>query len=206
MRLSRYGIVLESLTSDHLEMVRLWRNQEFVRCNMQFKELWTVPNIISYTRVPLAILTIYYLGTHLQYVFLGIAVFTDWLDGFAARKMGLVSKLGGIIDPLFDKIFVLILFPFLFISLNLPIAFILLFFARDIFSSLGFIAFHKDADKIEFKARPIGKAVTVLQFTTLLLMLHGDLTYITLSMWTLFIVSIASMIDYIIYFKKVTHS
>jgi len=173
---------------------------------MQFKELWTVPNIISYTRVPLAILTIYYLGTHLQYVFLGIAVFTDWLDGFAARKMGLVSKLGGIIDPLFDKIFVLILFPFLFISLNLPIAFILLFFARDIFSSLGFIAFHKDADKIEFKARPIGKAVTVLQFTTLLLMLHGDLTYITLSMWTLFIVSIASMIDYIIYFKKVTHS
>ncbi|MCB9191217.1 MAG: GNAT family N-acetyltransferase [Flavobacteriales bacterium] len=39
MRLSRYGIVLETLTSDHLEMVRLWRNQEFVRCNMQFKDL-----------------------------------------------------------------------------------------------------------------------------------------------------------------------
>ena len=39
MRLSRYGIVLESLSSDHLEMVRLWRNQEFVRCNMEFKEL-----------------------------------------------------------------------------------------------------------------------------------------------------------------------
>lgn len=39
MRLSRYGITLESLASDHLEMVRLWRNQEFVRCNMQFKEI-----------------------------------------------------------------------------------------------------------------------------------------------------------------------
>lgn len=39
MRLSRYGIVLESLSEDHLEMVRLWRNQEFVRCNMEFKEL-----------------------------------------------------------------------------------------------------------------------------------------------------------------------
>jgi len=41
MRLSRYGIVLDSLTADHLEMVRLWRNQEFVRSNMEFKELIT---------------------------------------------------------------------------------------------------------------------------------------------------------------------
>jgi RimJ/RimL family protein N-acetyltransferase len=39
MRLKRYGIGLDSLNNDHLEMVRLWRNQEFVRCNMQFKEL-----------------------------------------------------------------------------------------------------------------------------------------------------------------------
>lgn len=39
MRIERYGIVLESLGHDHLEMVRLWRNQDFVRTNMQFKEL-----------------------------------------------------------------------------------------------------------------------------------------------------------------------
>ena len=39
MRLKRYGIGFDSLNTDHLEMVRLWRNQEFVRCNMEFKEL-----------------------------------------------------------------------------------------------------------------------------------------------------------------------
>lgn len=39
MRLERYGIQLESLNHDHLEMVRLWRNQDFVRTNMQFKEI-----------------------------------------------------------------------------------------------------------------------------------------------------------------------
>ncbi len=38
MRLSRYGIILEALGEDHLEMVRLWRNQEFVRCNMEYKK------------------------------------------------------------------------------------------------------------------------------------------------------------------------
>ena len=39
MRLERYGIQLETLNHDHLEMVRLWRNQDFVRTNMQFKEI-----------------------------------------------------------------------------------------------------------------------------------------------------------------------
>lgn len=38
MRLKRYGIVLESLRQDHLEMVRLWRNQTYVRKNMQFQK------------------------------------------------------------------------------------------------------------------------------------------------------------------------
>ena len=37
MRLQRYGVVLETLKAEHLEMVRLWRNQEFVRSNMQFQ-------------------------------------------------------------------------------------------------------------------------------------------------------------------------
>lgn len=39
MKLLRYGVMLESLKSEHLEMVRLWRNQEFVRSNMEFQEL-----------------------------------------------------------------------------------------------------------------------------------------------------------------------
>lgn len=39
MRLLRYGVLLESLKSEHLEMVRLWRNQEFVRCNMEFQDV-----------------------------------------------------------------------------------------------------------------------------------------------------------------------
>lgn len=38
MRLQRYGVTLETLKPDHLEMVRLWRNQDFVRNNMQFQE------------------------------------------------------------------------------------------------------------------------------------------------------------------------
>lgn len=38
MRLERYSVELESLRSVHLEMVRLWRNQDYVRQNMQFQQ------------------------------------------------------------------------------------------------------------------------------------------------------------------------
>jgi RimJ/RimL family protein N-acetyltransferase len=39
MRLQRYAIELDSLRSEHLEMVRLWRNQDYIRSNMLFQEL-----------------------------------------------------------------------------------------------------------------------------------------------------------------------
>jgi len=39
MRVSRYGIELETLTAEHLEMVRLWRNQDYIRSRMQFQKV-----------------------------------------------------------------------------------------------------------------------------------------------------------------------
>lgn len=41
MKIHRYGIVLESLRPDDLEMVRLWRNQAFIRSNMEFTQIIT---------------------------------------------------------------------------------------------------------------------------------------------------------------------
>jgi CDP-diacylglycerol---glycerol-3-phosphate 3-phosphatidyltransferase len=47
-----------------------------------------------------------------------IACVTDWLDGYLARKLSLVSKLGKIIDPIADKLLILgIMFVFALFSL-----------------------------------------------------------------------------------------
>lgn len=37
MIISAYGVQLRSIDKDDIEQIRLWRNQEFVRKNMQFK-------------------------------------------------------------------------------------------------------------------------------------------------------------------------
>lgn len=39
MRIQRYGIELETMHAEHLEMIRLWRNQDYIRKRMQFQEI-----------------------------------------------------------------------------------------------------------------------------------------------------------------------
>lgn len=50
------------------------------------------------------------------FVVFGVAAFTDWLDGYIARKQGLTSTLGRNLDPLVDKVLIcgayIMLLPF----------------------------------------------------------------------------------------------
>jgi cardiolipin synthase (CMP-forming) len=39
-----------------------------------------------------------------------LAGVTDWLDGYAARKLGVMGKLGTILDPMADKLMLVTLF------------------------------------------------------------------------------------------------
>jgi CDP-diacylglycerol---glycerol-3-phosphate 3-phosphatidyltransferase len=50
-----------------------------------------------------------------------LAVSTDWVDGFVARRYGWVSNFGKIADPLVDKVLVLGLFAVLLLAGELPV-------------------------------------------------------------------------------------
>ena len=75
------------------------------------RRIWTVPNLISFARllgVPVFLWLL--LGPHhdvAALVVLALGGTSDWIDGWAARKLGQVSRLGELLDPFADRLYIL---------------------------------------------------------------------------------------------------
>lgn len=73
--------------------------------------IWTVPNVISLARllgVPLFLWLV--LGPKADVwavVVLAMSGVTDWLDGYLARRLHQQSRLGEILDPVADRLYIL---------------------------------------------------------------------------------------------------
>jgi cardiolipin synthase len=73
--------------------------------------IWTIPNVISFVRllgVPLFLYLL--LGPHHDgwaVVVLAVGGTTDWVDGFVARRLHQVSRLGELMDPFADRLYIL---------------------------------------------------------------------------------------------------
>jgi CDP-diacylglycerol---glycerol-3-phosphate 3-phosphatidyltransferase len=69
--------------------------------------IWNLPNQLTASRFVLALVLFGLIAAELWLwcliVFL-VAAFTDWLDGYLARKQNLMSTLGRLLDPLVDKV------------------------------------------------------------------------------------------------------
>lgn len=73
--------------------------------------LWTVPNALSAVRLAAIPVFFWFLvGPHLDLAALGILAYagvSDWLDGKLARAWNQVSRVGELLDPMADRLYVL---------------------------------------------------------------------------------------------------
>lgn len=73
--------------------------------------VFTVPNLISVVRlVGVPVFLYLFLVVRADVVAVGVLALggtTDWVDGYVARRMRQVSRLGALLDPLADRLYIL---------------------------------------------------------------------------------------------------
>ena len=137
---------------------------------MDLRDLFSLPNIVSVSRVPLAAGFLLTEKTSLRLALLGMASASDLLDGYIARRTGRTTRWGAVIDPIADKLFVLAALTAFLVRDDLSARDYAVLLARDIATSVGAVVALAipGLDPRDFKARLSGKLVTVLQLVALL--------------------------------------
>lgn len=135
-----------------------------------------------------------------------IAGFTDWLDGYLARKMAQETPFGAFLDPVADKLMVAFVLVLLVetegsLYLTIPAAIII---GREITIASLREWMAEIGQKAKVKVSQLGKWKTTAQMTAITLLLYGDdlagLPIRTLGYWLIYIAAILtlwSMVNYL---------
>jgi CDP-diacylglycerol--glycerol-3-phosphate 3-phosphatidyltransferase len=126
-----------------------------------------LPNLLTLSRIPLMFIIVGLMQCHwlgaasLAFILFLAAGVSDWLDGYIARRRGIVSNFGKLMDALTDKIFVLGLM-ISFVNVDaLPVFWVLLVMCREfLITGMRMVAASKG---VVFAAERGGKQKTVTQ-------------------------------------------
>ena len=100
--------------------------------------LWNIPNVISLSRVALAVAFVVVPNSRARIVLVAVAAATDFLDGFAARLANQRSQAGALLDPIADRLFVLAAVSAYLADGELTIGQYFIFISRDLATAIGF--------------------------------------------------------------------
>jgi phosphatidylglycerophosphate synthase len=134
---------------------------------------WSPADAFTAIRIPLAVLFVVIPDAEWRVGILGAAAASDFADGYVARRWG-SSRLGVLLDPVADKLFMLAAFAVVLQAGALTLLEILGVLARDLATAVAFLATIALRRPSLIPARLGGKAVTVGQLLTLFAFLLGS--------------------------------
>ena len=107
------------------------------RLNTRRDRIITLANLISISRILLSVPLLYYLDKNLllnAFLVILLIVFTDFFDGYIARKVDEITNFGKLIDPVADKICMMVVAIYLIIIYEIPfLLFFIILAIRDTF-------------------------------------------------------------------------
>jgi cardiolipin synthase len=164
-----------------------------------------LPNCVSSIRIFLVIPIAVSLAHHRYLATLwlfGAAGLSDALDGFLAKRFGWQTELGGILDPLADKLMLATVFVMLALLGSVPVWLTAVVIARDGIIVLGAILFRLLVGPIAARPSMVSKLNTLCQILFILVVI-GGLQFAWPPAWALilgalvFVTVFVSGIDYV---------
>lgn len=134
----------------------------------------TLSNSISFSRAPLALLFLAE-APSLRLLAIFLAMLTDGIDGYLARRYRSTSLFGAILDPIMDKFFVYFALGILFVEGKIASWEVAAMISRDFFLCIYAISIliTKKWKKVVFRSVRWGKITTALQFIVLIGLVFG---------------------------------
>lgn len=163
------------------------------------RSLVTLPNTISLSRVVLALAFVLVSEPWNRALLIAVAGLTDFMDGWLARHEKAETSAGALLDPLADRIFVFVAISTYLVEGKLTTGQYFLFLTRDIATAVGFLVAKiiPTLRPAVFRARLLGKIVTVIQLIALVaILILSELTDPLVV--AIAVVSAASIVDYAI--------
>ena len=205
-------------------MINGMPNKVFMSSAAQANPIWNIPNILTLLRIAaIPVLAVLLLSPTKDAGFWAAALFsvasvTDWLDGYLARRMGIVTVFGKFLDPIADKLLVMAALIMILPFGRVPAWMVLVILGREIIiTGLRGIA---STEGIVISASNLGKFKTIFQLVAIIgLLLHYDYHWLfsidhpyfyvnmhnvgMFYLWIATIITIWSGIDYLVKFLKV---
>lgn len=139
-------------------------------------KLRDLPNIISVLRL-IAVIPVVYLLLAREFgwalALFAAAGLSDGLDGFLAKHYGWQSRLGGILDPLADKVLIVSCFLVLGAMGLIPLWLVLASVFRDLVIVSGALLYNFRVEEVDAAPTWISKLNTVLQILLVVLVIMG---------------------------------
>jgi cardiolipin synthase len=144
-----------------------------------------IPNLISILRMALAVPVVVALLTQrfeLALTLFLVAGISDGLDGFLAKQYGWSSRLGGLLDPLADKLLLVTALLALAWLGAVPVWLVAIVLLRDVVIVTGAAVYNYRITKLEAKPTLLSKINTVVQIALVLAVMlnHG---IVSLPVW-----------------------
>jgi cardiolipin synthase len=169
-----------------------------------------IPNVITTIRILLVVPVAMALSGHrpIETLWLFcVAVASDGIDGFLAKRFGWQTDLGGILDPIADKLLLVTVFIMLTLLGNVPVWLTAAVIARDCIIVLGALAYRMTLGPIVARPSRVSKLNTLCQAIFILVVI-GTPQFSWPAVWEIFLgalvlVTVAvSGIDYVLVYSR----